>query len=192
LNSAVYTCLGIFGIVIVFLLRFVHLRSPLEDELPGEAQAMAKRRIASLGLAALLMAAACERMETTEDAHPDLQAAINAGVMQKGWIPQFLPPSTRDIRLSSNLDTNEVWLHFSMNSSDRGSIENACRPSQRAEMTFPRRTVARWWPGALTEERRSAQRQEASYLFYHCEDGGSIAVEEGWRSVFYWNSGRRS
>lgn len=143
----------------------------------------------ALGLAVVLLSASCERMETTESMYPDARAAINAGAIQRGWIPAFLPSSAKEISEKHNLDTNEVWLRFSMDASERSSIEKSCRQIRLAETVFPRMGAGDWWPEGLTEKKRSAQAQAARYMLYRCDNGGSIAVEEHWRRVFYWHHG---
>lgn len=143
----------------------------------------------AVGLSVALLTAACERMETAESVYPDARAAISAGAIQRGWIPAFLPPSAKEISEKHNLDTNEVWLRFSMEPGERSSIEKSCRRIQPPEAVFPRKGGGDWWPEVLTEEQRSARLQTGKYMLYRCENGGSMAVEEGGRTVFYWHSG---
>lgn len=143
----------------------------------------------ALGLAVVLLTAACERIEMAESVYPDARAAISAGAIQRGWIPAFLPSSAKEINEKHNLDTNEVWLRFSMDPNERSSIEKSCRQIQPAEIILPRKGGGDWWPEVFTEKRRNAQPQLGRYVLYRCENGGYIAVEEDWRRVFYWHHG---
>lgn len=60
-----------------------------------------------------LLAGGCNRLETAESSFPDLQAAVHAGAVERGWVPSFLAPSTKEIVERHDLDTNEVWLRYS-------------------------------------------------------------------------------
>lgn len=141
-----------------------------------------------LGVAVLLLIAACERLETAENVYQDAKEAISAGAMERGWIPAFLPPSAKEIIEKHNLDTNEVWLRFLMDPSELGSIENSCQRTDGTKVTFPRRGASDWWPEALAEKGLDSQRQADGYAHYSCENG-SIAVERGGYKVFYWHLG---
>jgi hypothetical protein len=43
-------------------------------------------------------------------------------LMAKGWLPEFLPKTVRDISESHSLDSNRVWATFKYNPSDISSI----------------------------------------------------------------------
>ena len=135
----------------------------------------------------LLMTAACERLDTMENVYPDAPSAISAGAVERGWIPAFLPPSAKEINEKHNLDTNEVWLRFSMDPGERDSIEKSCQRIEAAKAAFPRKGGGDWWPDLLTEKQRGAQQQADEYTHYRCGNGGSIAIERDGRKVFYWH-----
>jgi hypothetical protein len=145
---------------------------------------MTKAKFA-LSVIILLITAACERVESV---YPDARAAISAGEIERGWIPAFLPPSAKDIHVKYDLDTNEVWLRFSMDPSEVGSIENSCRRIETVEAVLPER-AGFWWPERLTEEQGSALHQSGGYTHYRCENGGSIAIKRAGREVLYWHHG---
>ena len=71
----------------------------------------------------------CERMETMDATYPNYEAAIKASTVGAGkWIPEFLPPSSKNIHERHNIDTNEVWLFFSFNYlSDIEDLEKSCK-----------------------------------------------------------------
>ncbi len=143
----------------------------------------------ALGLTILVMTAACEKLDTVENVYPDAPEAIRAGAVERGWIPAFLPLSAKEITEKHNLDTNEVWLRFSMDSGELDSIEKSCQQIEAVEAAFPRKGGGDWWPEPLTEKQRGSQQQASGYTHYRCGNGGSIAVERDGHRVFYWHHG---
>src|SRR5439155_13760401 len=68
-----------------------------------------------LAAAAILALSSCEkvtkRYATLDDARRDR-------LFEHGWLPDILPPSTRDIRVSNNLDVNTSEGEFSFDPLD--------------------------------------------------------------------------
>ncbi len=135
-----------------------------------------------------LLSVSCEKLDTMERAYPDAKAAIKDGAVERGVIPVFLPPSAKDIREKHNLDTNEVWLQFSMEPGERGSIEKSCQRIQTADSSPPRIGGGNGWPQVLTKSKWGDHQDVERYAHYRCEDGGFVAVERDHR-VFYWRRG---
>ncbi len=50
-----------------------------------------------------------------------------SGLIERGWIPEYLPRSSRDIKESHDIDTNRVWMVFKYDISDHGSVEKICQ-----------------------------------------------------------------
>lgn len=141
-----------------------------------------------LAVVILTMIAACERTEVVESVYANAQAAILAGAIERGWIPSFLPPSAQDIHERHNLDTNEVWLRYSMDTGDLGSFAKSCHRIDAAEAAFPRESAAGWWPAPLLEARAGNQQSKArEYAHYRCENGGAMAIQGEEGQVFYWD-----
>lgn len=139
--------------------------------------------------ALLFLISACDRMDTVEDVYPDSETAINAGAIERGWIPTFLPPSAKDIREKHNLDTNEVWMRFSLESGELTSIEKSCHPIHLEMVALPRKRGGDWWPGALID---GAQPQAGEYVYYRCDDGALVAVKTNEQEVYYWRLSQHS
>jgi len=127
-------------------------------------------------------------METVETVYPNFEAASKAKAVGEGkWIPGFLPLSATNIREKHNLDTNEVWLFFHFSTDDLASIINACQQTAQHEVIYPRKSVGNWWPQALTQYSKKIQPSDKTYEYYHCNDGGTMAIRGN--EVFYWHSG---
>ena len=49
-------------------------------------------------------------------------AAHSSELAQGGWVPHWLPPSAREVRLQYDIDTNERWLRFEVDQSQRPTL----------------------------------------------------------------------
>lgn len=105
---------------------YVCFRPIADSSLFGDAAEM--RMIAAAAL--LLSLVACnEQMEETYTTYADAQ---DAGAIERGWIPAFVPASARDITDSHDLDTNRQTLQFTIPPSHVGPMV-AGLPSVSAE-----------------------------------------------------------
>ena len=50
-----------------------------------------------------------------------------SGLIDKGWLPPYLPQSITDISEAHNIDTNDVWATFKFDKQDVSNIEKACK-----------------------------------------------------------------
>ena len=49
-----------------------------------------------------------------------------SGLVEAGWLPEYLPPSAFQIEERHNIDTNEVWASFRYEVNDVQSVEAVC------------------------------------------------------------------
>lgn len=98
-----------------------------------------------------------------------------AEMVEKGWVPPFIPASARNIRLLYNVDTNAVMLGFGFETSDQEAMTSACTPATADTIVEPT-MEADWWPNNLISRKDVA--------LYRCPDGGALAVIEA--SGYYW------
>jgi len=85
-------------------------------------------------LAALLSLSSCsdvvaKRCATVDDARRD-------GVFERGWLPDILPPSARQIRVSSNLDVNTAEGEFSFDPEHFAAFTARLRPRKDGGFEF--------------------------------------------------------
>ncbi|MEK6712968.1 MAG: hypothetical protein AABY41_02085 [Nitrospirota bacterium] len=129
-------------------------------------------------------------METMDATYPNYEAAIKASTVGAGkWIPEFLPPSSKNIHERHNIDTNEVWLFFSFNYlSDIEDLEKSCKRVAFHNIVFPRYPGV-WWPKTLSRRAEDTQNPDRNYEYYRCKDDGVIAIDSKKGDVFYWYLG---
>jgi len=117
-----------------------------------------------------------------------------AGTFGRGWLPQSLPASAYNIRVSYYVDTNEVWMRFQYVGNDLLTFLDQCNVVDDPDFPKFGRTqkLARWWPKALTASGR--KEQLADIRVYHCAkmqhgDGkvdSHVAVSQSQLTVWYW------
>jgi hypothetical protein len=73
------------------------------------------------------------RHETIARAYESYGEAVEAGEVQRGWLPSLVPPSARNIEILSNIDTNAAWLRFNADLNDLRALAAAMSPVQRAD-----------------------------------------------------------
>ena len=102
--------------------------------------------------------------------HLDYGQAVDAGIIERGWIPARLPETAVNIHEEHNMDTNADLLFF--NTGDHFTVPEG----YHADGTAPSaRLPAEWWPGARVME----------MPVYTCDDG-FLAVDEASSTIYFW------
>lgn len=141
----------------------------------------------TLLLSATLLILGCERMEVVETTYPNFESAVNAKAMGDGkWVPGFLPPSATSIREVHNIDTNEVWLFFRLDSDDIPAMITFCKKIIERDVVFPRQSPGNWWPHALTQHPEDPQKIESIYDYYRCTPRGVMAINQNKSEAHFW------
>ena len=121
--------------------------------------------------AATVILAGCE--ETQESTYPDLATARESGAITRGWVPDWLPPSARNIKEAHNLDTNNGILVFNYTHTESWPIPSSCSPISRNDLKPPslRRS---WWPQDAPPPAYLTHR----HTFFRCQHG-FLALSQG-------------
>jgi len=79
-------------------------------------------------LAAVLMAATilCGCSEYKSSEFGSYSEARDSGLIERGWIPEFIPQSAYDIRERHRVDAASIDVEFMFNPEDSVAIERAC------------------------------------------------------------------
>jgi hypothetical protein len=118
-----------------------------------------------------------------------------------GWLIVDPPPIARDINLIYNIDTNEIWEFFQVDSFEIESIISGCEEVQETEVNFPRQHkrhglfVIPGWPEYLTD--RNNNRIEGLRIFrcshdppypaWHGPNYYYLTIDKNSSKVFAWN-----
>jgi len=80
--------------------------------------------------------------ETMESHYPDRAAAVAGGAIKRGWLPEWLPRSARNIEAWHDLDTNRTIASFSYEASDAPVLPSECRaPDPRTAKIWAEKKV---------------------------------------------------
>ena len=96
-------------------------------------------RFFAVTLAALL-ASACD--EVVHERHADFRAAQDAGAIERGWIPAFVPSSAYDISDQHDLDSGAQTLSFRLPPADVPAMLVGLKPAPDSEAEATRGVIA--------------------------------------------------
>jgi len=122
----------------------------------GAAAAEPPMRWAAMNrLVVLLLLVALGCAEQFEHRFETGVAALSSELGHNGWVPQWLPSAARNVRLQYDIDTNERWLRFEVDESQRPALVAGLQSVPWAEagtvrIRRPRR--ASWWFEGLIQE----------------------------------------
>ena len=136
----------------------------------------------SFAAVAGLAVSACTRMEVVERDYSDAAALRADGVVSRGWVSDALPVKAQQIKLKTNVDTNEVWAKFVAPPADVEAISRSCPRFEIQAVDLPRTSAGAWWPGYLIAA--GFARERAAY--FRCADGGVFAVPASEAFVYFW------
>ena len=150
---------------------------------------------ASILLLSLALTPGCQwyaELHITEGQYKTYEEVVADGGIQYGWVPGWLPMSSKDIVILANIDTNEMWMKFTYDADELRSVGETCMTIPPQEVEFPRTVVKPripWWSNAL----ETRMREEG--LFYACtrkignnsESVGTLAMMAG--DGYYWEQG---
>lgn len=80
----------------------------------------------ALLIAYLVVAFGPDSFEVESEMYPNYEALVSSGLIEKGWVPSFVPESAVDIRVNYLADALTVSIEFSFEPSDIDAIKDAC------------------------------------------------------------------
>ena len=125
---------------------------------------------------------ACTRVDTVERDYIDATALRADGVVSRGWVSDALPLKAQQIKLKTNVDTNEVWAKFVASPADVKAIESSCPRVEIQAIELPQKSPGAWWPDYLIATNFSRERS----AYFRCLDGGVFAAPTNEISVYFW------
>lgn len=123
--------------------------------------------------------------EVQEAAYTNLQAAKAAGAIERGWIPEWMPQSSTNLREAHNLDTNRSSLSLRFSADERWSPPANCQSIGPLDAPVPRIRL-RWWPSDVPPSSTMVQR----HTYFSCSDKNEfVAVSSADGELLYWRAG---
>jgi len=138
----------------------------------------------------LIFAAGCG--ERRESFYPSLADAISAGEINRGWIPDFLPESSRAIHIIYAPESPRTYCAFEFSPSDsQGLVKNltnldALPPSVK----HVQRSGVSWWPTVLRGDLDLMKIHEAGFKAYLSEERSTSVNIDVVLFAIDWTNGR--
>lgn len=125
---------------------------------------------------------------TDENFYSDLSAAEQDGAIERGWIPDNLPPSSREIREFHDLDSGASWITFTVDGKELSEYVRSCVDGTGSVIVDERsRKRVSWWPAALASADTAMDAGFTALICTSDDDGSTYSIfvkeEEGsvWR-----------
>jgi len=86
--------------------------------------------------------------DSTESHYPTTVAAAQAGMFDRGWLPEILKPDAGEITVWYDIASNEVRGKFALNPAVTERVRSTCKTAS----DVPRKTwwMPNWFPASIT------------------------------------------
>jgi hypothetical protein len=115
----------------------------------------------------ILLFQACN--ECVESFYPDFESAIKSEAISHGWIPEFIPKSSRSIHEMHDLDTSRTWCAFLFSPDDAQDLQEVLLrnvnelPTSVKHIDTPNIS---WWPDYLKDDLVVEMTQRYGFKLY--------------------------
>jgi hypothetical protein len=138
----------------------------------------------------LIICVACHDLQVVTNSYATLAEAQKSGAVERGWMPDLLPPGAHDIREAHDqARSRRRWGLFSFRPDDEGTLKARLGPEisfDGAGTDAPPRIE--WWPVLLRGTLDHTQ-LAATGLKGYAVPGGELVVAVNWnqRRAYYWS-----
>ena len=133
---------------------------------------------------------------THDELYTNYNAMMDDDLVERGWIPRFMPESATDIRVTHDSIMSEQRIKFRFDPNDLPSIVNSIDRVSKDSVRYPSRYTmwsSLWqvrWPNELLRQSKKHE-QRCTYIFCVYEEQRAYVAIEKERSVaWYWRHGR--
>jgi len=122
--------------------------------------------------------------ETVDSEYSTLDVARKENAIRTGMLPEWLPDTSRQIKVAFDISSNEKILTFQFKTAEGWNPLDLCK--QIDPFDPPKPTITRtWWPEDVPSNKTAAPQ----LTFYTCESGDSfLAANLKGGQAFYWNT----
>jgi hypothetical protein len=146
-------------------------------------------RALSVFLACALLGCHGDRRESF---YPALADAKRDGAIDRGWIPDFLPESSRGIHELHDISPSTTWCAFQFIPSDSSVLRKSLQVDAGA-LSLVRRVPdpgRSWWPTALTGDIDAARIHSAGFELYALVEPETTSTKQALLFAIDWAKGR--
>jgi hypothetical protein len=117
---------------------------------------------------------------------------VRHGAVERGWIPEAIPPTATEIQEQHDPDTNATWVRFTLLSSDRDHLTTGLESlsfDKVLQLKIRRPSAADWWFENLVQQAPANDNALNAHIYrVPCGEGrqGYFALDRSSPAVFYW------
>lgn len=115
-------------------------------------------------------------LEVFESHFNTMHEAIDAGLVEKGWISPMVPKSAVDIYEAHDIDTGYGLVRFSLSSEDFVNFEREINKVKEKITVYEAPKLTKrfsWWPQELRNPTELNKLQKMSYQLYKVIESGN-------------------
>lgn len=135
----------------------------------------------ALILTALLGFYGIHRFENPKTHYATYADVVQDDAIGRGWVPEFLPKSARNIVEQHAIDDARGYLSFEATLADITALKDFCEPVDYDSVKYLSRYPS-WWPSELT----GSNEVSANLEWYLCEDYGLLTSIDGLRHFYFF------
>jgi hypothetical protein len=127
-----------------------------------------------------------------ESFYPSLVDAKKDGAIDRGWIPDFLPESSRSIHELHDISPSTTWCAFEFVPTDSATLGKSLKAGTGA-LSLVRRVPdpgKSWWPAVLGNNLDAAKIHEAGFELYALVEPETASTKEVLLFAIDWTKGR--
>lgn len=164
---------------------------------PGAGAVFAKRAVTRgvlfamsvLCIALSLSIQGCRELH--QSFYPTLANAINSGEITRGWLPDFMPATTRDIHIAYDPSSPMTWCAFKFSPDDSQLLRThlASSKSLSSSVRNIQSSGWQWWPDFLKGNLDRAAIQNRGFTVYEVTEQDKSAFAREILFVINWQTG---
>jgi hypothetical protein len=127
-----------------------------------------------------------------ESSYVSIGDAVKDGAVARGWVPSFLPVSSRNIHIAGDLSPSRVWCSFEFAPADSDRLQKPLKdldifPPQLQNVPGPANP---WWPPFLEGQLDLKKIHDAGLQLYLVEEPATASTKAVELFAIDWANGR--
>jgi hypothetical protein len=127
-----------------------------------------------------------------ESFYQSLVDAKKDGAIDRGWIPDFLPESSRNIHELHDISPSTTWCAFEFLPTDPAALRKSLK-ADAGSLSLVRRVPSpgkSWWPPVITGDLNATRIHEAGFELYALVEPETASTKEVLLFAIDWSTGR--